>query len=284
MDYKNFSIRLMTENDLEPIMVLKNLLGWNQTEADWKALMNFEPKGCFVAVQKDVVIGTATTTSYGTDLGWIGMLIVHPDKRNLGIGRELLNQCIQYLNDIHVNCIKLDATPIGKKLYLSFGFRDEYTLKRIKGKCKQLEYNNENIIPLQLEKIKVFDKKYFIADRSKILDRLYKEFPNYCFQSIDENGNINGYVMVREGISSYHLGPLVSENYDISINLFSHIFSIFQDKEIIFDIGEHHKELIDFLIHNGFIIQRELYRMYLGNNPFKINDNFVVASSSAEKG
>lgn len=284
MDYKNFSIRLMNEGDLDSIMILKNLLGWNQTEADWKALMSFEPRGCFVAIQKDVVIGTATTTSYGTDLGWIGMVIVHPDKRNLGIGRELLNHCVQYLNDIHVNCIKLDSTPMGKKLYLSFGFRDEYTLLRMKGKCLKISYDKSLITKLNLDEVKKIDKNYFLADRSKILDRLYNEFPDLCFQSTDKDGNINGYVMVRTGQSSFHLGPLVSKNIETTINLFSHIFSSLQNEEIIFDIGEHHKEVISFLNKNGFEAQRELYRMYLGNNPFKIHDNYIIASSSAEKG
>jgi len=284
MDQKNFSIRLMTESDLDTIMILKNLLGWNQTEADWRALLNFEPNGCFVAVQKDAVIGTATTTSYGTDLGWIGMVIVHPEKRNLGIGRELLKSCLQYLNDNHVSCIKLDATPMGKKLYISFGFRDEFLLKRMKGVGVKLDYDKSSIHSLNLGEAIEFDKKYFLADRSRLLERFFREFPDLCFQSIDKNGRINGFIMTREGQSAYHMGPLVSGNIEISKNLFSRSFEVLEGKEIIFDIGEHHEELISIMLNNGFEVQRDLYRMSIGNNPFSINNDFIIASSSAEKG
>ena len=284
MDQKNISIRLMTEADLEPIMVLKNLLGWNQTEADWKALINFEPKGCFVATQKDVVVGTATTTSYGADLAWIGMVIVHPEKRNLGIGKDLLQACLQYLNDNRVSCIKLDATPMGKKLYITFGFRDEFTLKRMKGKVVSLKYDSPSLTSFDLEKVQVFDKKYFVADRGRLLKRFYNEFPDLAIQSVDNNGNINGYLMARVGQSAYYVGPVVSESEEISKNLFSKLFYILNGKEVILDIGEHHTELIKFFAVNGFEVQRELDRMSLGDNPFSIKDEFIIASSSAEKG
>ncbi len=284
MDQKNYTIRLMTENDLEQIMVLKNLLGWNQTEADWRALINFDPNGCFAAVQKDTIIGTATTTSYGSDLGWIGMVIVHPEKRNLGIGRELLKSCLQYLNDSHISCIKLDATPMGKKLYISFGFRDEYALKRFKGICRNQTYDKTGIGAFNLNEAAEFDKKYFIADRKRILERLFLEFPGLCFQSFDKSGKINGFVMVREGQMAYHLGPLISESEQVSVNLLNHVFSELEGKEIIFDIGEHHESIIKMLLQQGFEIQRDLYRMCIGNNPYSINNKYVVASSSAEKG
>lgn len=274
----------MTDADLGAIMILKNLLGWNQTEADLKALIKFQPNGCFVAVQKDAVIGSATTICYGTDLAWIGMVMVHPEKRNLGIGRELFKYCLQYLNDNHINCIKLDATPMGKKLYISFGFSDEFILKRMRGKPVSLKYDSPSLSSLDMKKVQAFDKKYFMADRSRLLNRLYNDFPELAIQSIDKNGNVNGYIMARAGQSAYHIGPLVSMSDEISKALFTKLFYILNEKEIILDIGEHHNEIIQFLAVNGFGFQRDLYRMTLGNNPFSVNDRFIVASSSAEKG
>lgn len=284
MNQRNISIRIMAESDIEQIMVLKNLLGWNQTKADLKALINFEPQGCFVATQNEVVVGTATTTRYGTDLAWIGVVIVHPEKRRLGIGRNLLKSCLQYLNNSQVGCVKLDATPMGKKLYISFGFRDEYNIKRLKGKGIILPFNNSKIAPLNLDETKIFDKKYFMADRGRLLERFFREFPGLCLQSYGSNGKINGYLMAREGQYAHYIGPVVTETPETAKNLIASMLSILNGKEIILDLAEHHTGLIELLLNNGFEPQRDLSRMAMGNNPFSINNNYIIASSSAEKG
>ena len=38
-----------------------------------------------------------TTIRYGNTVGWIGMVLVHPDFRRLGIGSKLLREAIAYL-------------------------------------------------------------------------------------------------------------------------------------------------------------------------------------------
>ncbi|MCB1202766.1 MAG: GNAT family N-acetyltransferase, partial [Verrucomicrobiae bacterium] len=55
--------------------------------------------------------GTATTTSYASDLAWIGMVLVHPDFRRQGIGTALLERAIRHLREERrVTCVRLDAT------------------------------------------------------------------------------------------------------------------------------------------------------------------------------
>jgi GNAT superfamily N-acetyltransferase len=54
-----------------------------------------------------VPAGTATTIGYGTDLAWIGMVLVHPDHRRHGVGRALLAHCIAFLRERRIRSIKL---------------------------------------------------------------------------------------------------------------------------------------------------------------------------------
>ena len=42
-------IRPITPADIPSGMDLKTLAGWNQTETDWRALLAYNPEGCFVA-------------------------------------------------------------------------------------------------------------------------------------------------------------------------------------------------------------------------------------------
>ena len=83
-------IRLLTEGDIGAGMRLKELAGWNQTESDWRRLLKLDSQGCFVACIDHRVVGTATSTAYGPDLAWIGMVLTRANYRGRGFARRLL--------------------------------------------------------------------------------------------------------------------------------------------------------------------------------------------------
>jgi len=111
------AIRQMTAADVGMGDSLRALAGWNQTPADWRRILSLEPGGCFVAEWDGLPVGTTTTTCYGTELAWIGMVLVHPDFRGRGIGRALMDHCVEYLKRRGLRSIMLDATPLGERLY-----------------------------------------------------------------------------------------------------------------------------------------------------------------------
>src|SRR6476619_1151636 len=120
-------IRLLFESDSPAAMRLKEAAGWNQTEEDWRRLLALEPNGCFAAVKDDRLVGTTTTTTYGNELAWIGMVLVDPHERRQGIATKLMNVAMDYLNG-KVATVKLDATALGKPVYEKFGFHVESVL------------------------------------------------------------------------------------------------------------------------------------------------------------
>src|SRR5437016_1608350 len=133
------TLRQMTPADLTFADSLRALAGWNQTLDDWKRLLALSvidlslpdsEAGCFIAEWQGASAGTATTICYGNELAWIGMVLVHPDFRARGIGRALLNRCLEYLQHRGIRCIKLDATSQGKLLYDQLGFHEEWSLTR----------------------------------------------------------------------------------------------------------------------------------------------------------
>src|SRR5438034_5772443 len=81
-------IRTMTEKDIPAGTRLKDIAGWNQTEADWRIFLNAGRDGCFVAEVDDVVRGTAATIVYGGRFAWVGMVLVDPENRGHGIDRK----------------------------------------------------------------------------------------------------------------------------------------------------------------------------------------------------
>ena len=124
-------LRTMTAADIPAGMRLKELAGWNQTPEDWERFLEADPGGCFVAEWNGQVAGTVATIIYEQRFAWIGMVLVDPQVRGKGIGTALLLKAIDYLDARHVPCIKLDATPQGKPIYIRLGFRIEYEIERL---------------------------------------------------------------------------------------------------------------------------------------------------------
>ena len=123
-------IRALQPDDIPAAMRLKEAAGWNQTEDDWRNVLRLAPGGCFGLVENDTLAATATAVSYGTDLGWIGMVLTHPDFRGRGFARALMEHALDYLSARGVRCVKLDATDMGYPLYRNLGFEDECPVER----------------------------------------------------------------------------------------------------------------------------------------------------------
>src|ERR1051326_7166678 len=102
----DLSVRPFKESDLPFADGLRAAAGWNQTLADWQRFLRCEPEGCFLAELRGAPVGTATTTYYSAQLGWIGMLLVHPDARRCGVGRALLRRSLEHLQARGVRCVK----------------------------------------------------------------------------------------------------------------------------------------------------------------------------------
>src|SRR3954467_8790642 len=133
MKRTDIAFRPLMKADIPRAHELRRLANWNQSQQDWAGYLEFEPKGCFAAEVDGLVVGTATTITYGKSFGWIGMVLVDPDYRRGGVGTALLLRAIEFLKSRGVESIKLDATPMGRPVYLPLGFRDEYELARYEG-------------------------------------------------------------------------------------------------------------------------------------------------------
>ncbi len=172
-------LRVMTIDDIPEAMRLKDIAGWNQTAPDWQRFLSATLDGCFVAEHEGRVIGTTTTIIYEGRFAWIGMVLVEPQFRGLGIGTALLERAISYLDAQGVPCMKLDATPQGRVLYEKLGFVPEYENERW---ILQREPDETIIphVPVRIEDVLELDREVFGADRSRLLRSLAAEAPELC--------------------------------------------------------------------------------------------------------
>lgn len=253
MSQTQLHIRQMTAADIDCAMSLKDQVGWNQTPDDIRRLVEYEPEGCFIAEVDGTPVGTVSTTSYGTKLAWIGMMLVLPEYRRRGIARRLIQTSIDYLRSRHVSCIKLDATPLGQPLYEQLGFQAEWGFQR-------WEREGENVVilldPQRLPPhLLSLDEQAFGADRSRWL----KSVATGC-RVFTRSAT---YGMLRPGSVATYLGPVVSENPSEAASLINDMLSATAGR-IFWDIPTGNKTAENLARAHRMQPVRQLLRMWHG--------------------
>ena len=165
------SIRSMVSGDLDQALRLSLAEGWNQTERDWRFLLENPANVCIVAEKDAAVAGTATALNHSGKVAWVGMVVVDKPWRGLGIGRLLMNSIVRSLK--HVESVKLDASAAGKPLYESMGFKEERIINRMTNNSVQDPgFKNSKFDPVSIDQDSFYevlklDKKIFGADRDR---------------------------------------------------------------------------------------------------------------------
>lgn len=254
--------RNLLEGDLGCVQVLVQQAGWNQLYADWLRVLNYEPGGCFAALSGDRLVGTVTSTAYGNELGWIGMMLVHSDFRRRGIATELMCRSISYLKkEKEVKCIKLDATPVGQSVYAQLGFVDDWSFHRWE---LASERQQQPIVPnVQVSRsitlLADLDRAAFGVDRTRWLISLTEASELVATQT--------GFGMIRSGRIASYLGPLVASTTDSAEQLVRSLLKRTGGR-VFWDIPGPNLAAQSLAKQFGFQPVRQLTRMSLGKMHF----------------
>ncbi len=277
-------IRRMVVPDIPAGMRLRELAGWNQTEQDWRRFLEFEPDGCFVAFRNGTVCGTVATLAYERRFGWVSMVLVDPDYRRLGIGTRLLERGIAYLEGSGVETVKLDATPMGRTVYVQRGFVDEYEIERWEGIAPSCESPGLKQISAQdLAGVCEHDRRIFGADRARLLTSLWEENPRYS-AVVYAAGGVAGYVFGRAGANAHYIGPWVAQHADAAEKLLREILNRIAGEKVFVDVCLVNSAARDLVKAAGFEFQRPLTRMFRGPNNYPGIPQWVCGIAGPELG
>ncbi len=259
----------MRPGDLPFADSLRALAGWNQTLHDWRRFLEMSPEGCVLAEWNGSAAGTATTLCYGPELAWIGMVLVHPEMRRRGIGRALLNHCIALLRGHGVRCIKLDATPAGRQVYDALGFQSEWTLARWQHPGPRVTLPaHARLRPWQAADFPLvasLDATAFGVSREKLVTALAAQSRG-VFLPEAAPGSMAGYGFIRPGSRASYLGPVVASSDEAGIQIVQALLAHTTGEPVFWDIPDANTAAVAWARQHGFIQQRTLTRMYLGEN------------------
>jgi GNAT superfamily N-acetyltransferase len=263
------NIELLTSSDIPEAMRLVETAGWNQTPADWQRLIDYAPAGCFKAVLDGTLVGTVTTTAYGQEIGWIGMMLVAPESRRKGIGTMLMQKAMVQLQSVGINTIWLDATPMGQPVYEKLGFQHLYSFHRwhrpapindIKSDHYSKEKTAVDIPPEISDRHLQLDQMIFGHDRRDWLRRLLTHTKIHLTEQ--------GFGLIRRGRLAHYLGPVVADDHYSAIEITESLIREIQ-ADIFIDYPGHDAGFKDFLNRSGFSPVRTLARMWHGQQPIE---------------
>ena len=259
-------IRPITAADIPGCMALKQAAGWNQTEADWRLLLAQAPETAWVEELDGQVVGSATAVCYSLDLAWIGMVLVLPEYRRRGVGRRLLVHAIERCDALGVKRLALDATEMGRPLYLSLGFVDQEPIERWGRSAGQecpapledssLSETNIPVRPPTVWKHSLdLDLEAFGADRGDLLQRLAALPGATCVQNAD------GFAMTRPGSNARYLGPVTAKSPAAAERVCRTALEPHRAEALFFDILPLRRGFSELAESLGFQPLRKLMRM-----------------------
>jgi GNAT superfamily N-acetyltransferase len=270
------------ESDIPAAMQLKEAAGWNQTEDDWRRLLMLEPNGCFGAIGDGRLVGTTTTTTYGDELAWVGMVLVDPQYRRQGIAAKLMSVALDYLNG-KVGTVKLDATPLGRPVYEKFGFQVESLIERWSGTGKSHGEEQAGIAGDSLRELLALDRIAFNADRSKLIEALIEGASVSPVLMRDADGALSGYALARSGTRADYVGPVVAKDPRQVETLIDQMLGQLHDRRVYVDFNTECIAGTTVLSDRGFVKERDLIRMSSGRRSSKTSP-LVVAIAGPEVG
>src|SRR6185503_8824848 len=121
-------IESLAPTDAEGVAHLSVEAGWNQIADDWRLMLG-EGRAFGIRDTSGTWIASALVLPLGPAISWISMVLVTKPARRRGLGSRLLQRCLAEVEASGV-AAGLDATELGRPVYLPLGFRDVYPLSR----------------------------------------------------------------------------------------------------------------------------------------------------------
>jgi hypothetical protein len=213
--------------------------------------------------KNEQVVGTCAYIHYGS-LAWIAMMLVDPEERGSGLGSQLMEEVLGELRG--VECVGLDATPLGEPLYRRSGFAHDCHFVRTKATIEAARFGptssrarrmQRSDLPQVLER----DREVFGANRGQVLASFFERAPD-CAWVVTQGNTLRGYCFGRPGRLYHLLGPVVAEDSGTVHDLVTACFAEQNGKTFAIDAPRLNPEWTEWLASVGFAEERPFVRMF----------------------
>lgn len=135
--------------------------GFLRTEENILWSFQLNPKGCFVAEDKESIVGYIFSRIWG-NVSWIGTFGIDPDYKGKGVGKALLEKTIKYLSSTSCSIIGLET--MGDSVY-NIGMYTKCGLKLITPTLAlKKEIHNQCYLEVPYEEDVDFEKISYLSN------------------------------------------------------------------------------------------------------------------------
>jgi GNAT superfamily N-acetyltransferase len=198
--------------DLGDGLRLSTQAGWNQEAADWKRVLDLCPDGLFAGRLDGRVVATASVAAIGPKIRWIGLILVDESVRGQGYGSLMMDHALARARRAGDEIVGLDASDLGRPVYLKKGFVDVAPIDRWAGSLRAGgDPRNVGRIGLEsFDPLAELDRKACGVDRSPLLRNLLGDPEVVCVAS--HGKGMEGFAFLLPGRTSPHVGPVVASD------------------------------------------------------------------------
>lgn len=279
MSIDGYSIRRASEDEMAYLISWANAEGWNPGIHDARTFYRTDPHGFYLGILDGKPVSCLSAVAYGDSFGFLGFYIVLPEYRGLGLGIEIWKAGMKYLEGRNIG---LDGVLEQKMLYERDGFLPFYKSVRYQGVGTGRTRRDESIKPLQqvpLDDLLAYDDCYFPVPRY-VFTKSWINEPDAIALGALNDGELEGYGVLRTCHIGYKIGPLFAENDGVADRLFSALCSHAPEgSQVFLDTPEPNASALTLASRHHMAPVFETIRMYLGQAPkLPINGIFGVTS------
>jgi GNAT superfamily N-acetyltransferase len=283
---EELQITRLEDWDLTEALRLSTQAGWNQTAEDWQRVLTLtRTRGRFAGRINGQLVATGTLIEHGNKCGWVGMILVDESYRKRGYGTAMLDRTIAAADDARLRWIGLDATDMGRPLYLKRGFQD------VGHKDRWRITKRPRVLKLdRMEKLGLPESAWELDFKATGIDRTAMFMAMYTNPEIEgyrlENGtDVTGFGLSRPGRIGAYIGPVIAQTTETAAGIVSKLLERFTptiDTPVFIDVPRG-SSIEPWLKSEGFEVVRSWTRMIRGE-PWIEQSEMVFAIAGPELG
>jgi len=230
--------------------------GWGDRRAALQFYAQHPATYPFLAESDGNVVGTAVAIEHGT-VGWVGLVFVAPELRGQGLGGVLTQAVVERLQERGCRSMLLAATDLGRPVYDRLGFVADGEYVVFGGPVRPNPVSVPVVRPMvraDVDGTCALDREATAEDRSSIIRAIAEGWV------IDAGLGPRAYALR----SPWGLGPAIAEDPADGVLLLEVLRSHAPGTDMTIVVPGANESGIDHLRKRGFVEQRRLPRMRLG--------------------
>lgn len=263
----SFEIAVGSADDVQRMAQWADAEGWNPGKTDAHAFFAADPGGFLIGRLDGEPQACISVVKYGQGFGFLGFYIARPAIRGKGYGIQIWRAGMARLAGRNVG---LDGVVAQQGNYKKSGFRLAWNNIRHEGPAPAIPAPAGATLvdarSLAFDKLATYDRTFFPEARDAFLAS-WISLPERAAMVALRDGELAGFAVMRNSVSSSRVGPLFAATPEIAGGLVSALAQKTGSAAVAIDVPDRNKAAVKLAEEMGLKPSFETARMYTGADP-----------------